>query len=97
MKTPLYRDSSKGMIFGVCAGLGEKFDVDPFFIRLLFVFFFFFYGTGVLAYLALAVLMKDRAKIDNPEAFAEKRVRQGVTAATDAIGSVPEKTMDALK
>lgn len=97
MKTPLYRDSSKGMIFGVCAGLGEKFDVDPFFIRLLFVFLFFFYGTGVLAYLALAVLMKDRAKIENPEAFAEKRVRQGVSAATDVIGSVPEKTMEALK
>lgn len=97
MKTPLYRDSSKGMIFGVCAGLGEKFDVDPFFIRLLFVFLFFFYGTGVLAYLALAVLMKDRAKIGNPEAFAEGKVREGVAAATGVIGSVPEKTMEALK
>lgn len=97
MKTPLYRDSSKGMIFGVCAGLGEKFDVDPFFIRLLFVFLFFFYGTGVLAYLALAVLMKDRAKIENPEAFAEKRVREGVTAAAGVIGSVPQKTVEALK
>ena len=47
----------------MCAGLGDKFDVDPFFIRLLFVFLFFFYGTGVLAYLVLAILMKDKSKI----------------------------------
>ncbi|MFZ3233718.1 MAG: PspC domain-containing protein [Patescibacteria group bacterium] len=61
IKSPLYRDSSKGIIFGVCAGLGDKFEIDPFFIRLLFVFLFFFYGTGVLAYLVLALLMKDKS------------------------------------
>lgn len=56
---------------------------------------FFFYGTGILAYLVLAILMKDRSKIENPEAFAEKRVEEGVRKVASTLSSVPSKTSEA--
>lgn len=45
------------MLFGVCGGLGNYFNVDPTFIRLLFVAAFFGFGTGFLVYLVLAIIM----------------------------------------
>lgn len=46
--TKSYRDRK---IFGVCGGIAEYFDVDPTIVRLIWCFFVFFMGTGVLAYL----------------------------------------------
>lgn len=47
----------EGMILGVCAGLGEYFEVDPTLVRLGFVVAVFGFGTGVLAYLIMAIVM----------------------------------------
>lgn len=87
MKSPLYRDSSKGIVFGVCAGLGDKFEIDPFFIRLLFVFLFFFYGTGVLAYLVLALLMKDKSALE-ASGTQDRGIRSKADAAISKISAV---------
>lgn len=95
LKSPLYRDSSKGILFGVCAGLGEKFDVDPFFIRLLFVFLFFFYGTGVFAYLVLAILMKDKADVEKPRNPLAEAVPRVAERAAEAVASIPATTVSA--
>lgn len=60
-KVPFYRDSANGVIFGVCAGLGERFGIDPFYVRILFIAFFFLFGSSVLVYLLLALIMKDKS------------------------------------
>lgn len=44
----LYRSEKDRMIAGVCGGLSEYFDVDPVLIRLLWVAFTLFIGSGVL-------------------------------------------------
>jgi len=44
-------------IFGVCSGLGNYFDVDPTIVRVIFLFAAIVYGTGILLYLVLAVVM----------------------------------------
>ncbi len=44
----LYRSRTNSMIAGVCGGLGDYFDVDPTWVRLLFILFFFL-GVGILA------------------------------------------------
>ena len=44
-------------IFGVCSGLGEYFDIDPTVIRVLFLIGFIVFGTGLLIYLILALVM----------------------------------------
>lgn len=45
----LYRSKSDTKIAGICAGIGEYFDVDPTLIRLLFVFLFIVTGFVPLA------------------------------------------------
>lgn len=41
------------IIFGVCAWLGQKFDIDVTLIRIGFVIFGFFIGSGIMLYLVL--------------------------------------------
>lgn len=51
MKKRLYRSRDNFMIAGVCGGLGEYFDMDPTFIRLLWIVFTLAGGSGILAYI----------------------------------------------
>ena len=46
-----------GKIFGVCAGLGDHFDIDPTIVRIIFLLLFFFAGGGILLYLILTLVM----------------------------------------
>lgn len=55
----LYRDKDKGMIGGVCAGLGHYFGIDPVWIRILFVLFVWAGGSGVIAYIVLWIVMPE--------------------------------------
>lgn len=55
----LYRDTVNGLIGGVCSGLGNYFDIDPLWIRLVFLASIFFGGTGILLYLVLWVLIPE--------------------------------------
>ena len=47
----LYKSRRNKVIDGVCGGVAEYFDVDPVLIRIIFVLFFFFGGSGLLAYI----------------------------------------------
>ncbi len=49
---PLRRSRDK-KIAGVCAGIAEKLELDPTFVRVIFVLFFLLGGGGFLAYLIL--------------------------------------------
>ena len=57
MNTILYRSESDRMLGGVCGGLGVYLGIDPTFVRLFFVLLFFGSGVGLLAYLALWIIM----------------------------------------
>ncbi len=59
MRNRLYRSKRNRMIAGVCGGIGEYFNVDPTFIRLLWVLFTFAYGSGVLAYIIAWIIIPD--------------------------------------
>lgn len=54
----LYKSSTDKKISGVCAGIGEYFNVDPTIIRLAWILFTFT-GTGILAYIACAIIMPE--------------------------------------
>jgi len=51
------RSRNHRIIAGVCGGLGEYFDIDPVFIRLLFVVISFFYGIGIVSYIVLWIII----------------------------------------
>lgn len=60
----LYRSENNKVIFGVCGGLGEYFEVDPTLIRLGVVLFSMAGGSGLLAYLIAAIVMPKQVMID---------------------------------
>ncbi len=49
LQSRLYR--SNGLIGGVCAGLGERFAVDPIFVRIVLILSVLCAGVGIFAYL----------------------------------------------
>ena len=53
----LCRSSSNRIIFGVCGGFGEYFNIDPLLFRIIFILLVFGEGSGILIYLLLALLI----------------------------------------
>lgn len=51
------KDVKNKTLCGVCSGLSRSLDINPLWIRLLFVFFFLHLGMGLLLYVILALLM----------------------------------------
>ncbi len=59
----LFRSSIDRKLYGVCGGLGEYFDIDPTFVRILFVIFTLMsLGFGILVYLVLLLSMPERPR-----------------------------------
>lgn len=48
------------MICGVCGGIAEYFNVDPSLVRLLWIVFGAMVGSGILAYLVVAIVIPYR-------------------------------------
>ncbi len=61
----LYRSTADRYVAGVCGGLGEYFEIDPAFIRILFVLLTFASGFGLLAYLIIWITVR-RRPVDVP-------------------------------
>ncbi len=55
----LYRSKTDRMIFGVCGGLGQYFNVDPTLVRLIFLLLAVFGGGGVLIYFIMAIVVPE--------------------------------------
>jgi len=55
-----YRNKDKALLGGICAGLGDFFEIDPNIVRLAFLLFgWFSWGTGLVIYfLACLILPK---------------------------------------
>lgn len=51
MRKRLTRSRNDAMVAGVCSGIAEYFDLDPTIVRLAWVLFSLFGGSGILAYL----------------------------------------------
>jgi phage shock protein PspC (stress-responsive transcriptional regulator) len=81
----LQRSDEDRKIAGVCAGLGEYFELDPVFFRLFFLFSILFGGLGVIAYLVLWILVPLRAG-GHAAGRAGRRLR--LSAADRMIGGV---------
>ncbi len=53
----IYRSRTEKILGGVCGGIGQYFDVDPVFIRLIAVILLFTCGSGILIYLCAWILI----------------------------------------
>ncbi|MCX8129494.1 MAG: PspC domain-containing protein [Clostridia bacterium] len=60
MEKKLYLSDTNKKIGGICGGLGEYFNIDATFLRLLWVVLVLFAGTGILAYLIAWMIIPRR-------------------------------------
>lgn len=59
-----HRLTGQKKLAGVCAGLGEYFELDPLFFRLFFLVSLFFGGIGALIYALLWVMAPEKPGAD---------------------------------
>jgi phage shock protein PspC (stress-responsive transcriptional regulator) len=55
----LYRDRDSAVIGGVLSGLGHYFGIDKVWLRVILLVLFFAYGTGLLLYIILWIVMPE--------------------------------------
>jgi phage shock protein PspC (stress-responsive transcriptional regulator) len=65
MSDRFYRDKSKGVVGGVCAGLSEYFGVAPALLRVIFALWALS-GSGIGAYIILWIILPDKATLGIP-------------------------------
>jgi len=68
MENKLYRDESRKIIGGVCAGLANYFDVDVALMRVAFVFATVVLGCGVMLYVILWIVIPKKGYTFNTSA-----------------------------
>ena len=54
-----YKSRHNKMICGVCAGIADYFNIDPSIVRVLWAVLALAAGTGVLAYIACAIILPE--------------------------------------
>jgi phage shock protein PspC (stress-responsive transcriptional regulator) len=77
MKTVLYRSETDRMLGGVCGGLGIYLGIDSTLVRLFFALLFFGNGIGLLAYLALWIIMPSESSEYAHKNFEENLKESG--------------------
>lgn len=60
----LYRSEKNRILGGVCGGLGTYLDIDPNIIRILWILFCLFYGTGILVYIIAWLILPNESEKD---------------------------------
>ncbi len=53
----LFKSTTDKKLCGVCGGIAEYFNIDSTIVRLIWVLFTFFGGSGILAYIIAALIM----------------------------------------
>jgi len=74
----LFRDPDDRLVAGVCSGVANYFDFNPVWVRLAFVIFTAFAGTGLLVYIILWIVVpKAVTRADRMAMKGEKQNLQG--------------------
>lgn len=77
MRKRLYRSRRDRMVWGVCAGLANYFDMDPTIVRVITVLSVFFGGLGVLVYIILAIVIPlEDSKAAEPKDSIKENVEE---------------------
>jgi phage shock protein C len=92
----LYKSRKNKVVDGVCGGIAEYFDVDPVLVRIIFVLFFFFGGSALIAYIVGMIIMPRRpfeleqeiGAVEKKEAETQPVPAKPVRAASPSAGSL---------
>ncbi len=97
MGSTFYRDKSRGVIAGVCAGLAEYFGVSPVLLRLIFVLLAFSGGPAVPAYLILWIILPEKATLGLPQRDTVQENVQDIQSQARSLGQELRSTLGSTK
>lgn len=89
----LVRPQEGRILFGVCAGLGQYFNMDPTLVRILWVLLSFVAGSGIMLYVILAIIMPSDSGVITASVPDEAAAPAGTSLGGEVIESV-EKAID---
>ncbi len=87
----VFRDPDNKVVFGVCGGIAAYFGIDPIVIRIIFIAFTIFYGTGIIIYIVLGII------IPKASTTAEKLRMRGEPVTVDNISRKVTESLESLK
>jgi len=96
MKNTLYRSESDRMLGGVCGGLGDYLSLDTTLVRLFFALLFFGSGIGLLAYLALWIIMPSQSTAQAGRSF-EENIKDSGEHFSERVQTVGEEFGNAVR
>lgn len=69
----MYRDPDNRILGGVCSGMSAYWQIDPIILRILFVIAFLGFGTGLIIYIILWIVLPEaKTKAQKLEMMGEK-------------------------
>lgn len=86
----LYRSKTDRIIFGVCGGLGEYFEIDSLVIRLLFLLLTITGGAGIILYIVMAIIIP-------VEGRKEKEKKEKAEDGVKEVEEKAEELVDGIK
>jgi phage shock protein C len=91
----LYRDTERGILAGVCAGIADYLGVEPIVVRLVTVLgLFFFFPVTLIAYIVLAIALRPKPPALYGSRDEEEFWRGVSTAPADTLQSLKRKFRD---
>lgn len=87
----IFRDPDDKIIGGVCSGIANYFDFDPIWLRGAFAISFFVFGSGLILYIILLIILP-KAKTT-----AEKLEMRGEKVDVNNIGKVVNEEFEEFK
>ncbi|MGZ4156277.1 MAG: PspC domain-containing protein, partial [Bacteroidia bacterium] len=87
----VFRDPDDKIIGGVCSGISSYFDFDPIWLRAAFAISFFVFGSGLLLYIILCII------IPKAKTTAEKLEMRGEKVDVNNIGKAVNEEFEDFK
>lgn len=94
----LYRDKDNSLLGGVAAGFGHYLNIDPLWVRILFIISpFISFGTSIIIYLILWILIPEAITTSQKLEMKgepinisniERKVKEGIDEISDKIGNI---------
>jgi phage shock protein PspC (stress-responsive transcriptional regulator) len=93
----LYRINEGAMLAGVCNGIAAYFNLDPTLVRLAFVLLTIFWGTGLLVYVVMAIVVPEACSPEEKAAAAglpptaQEFIRRAKAGYYEATKNFPDR------
>jgi len=81
----LYRSKTDRILWGVCGGFGEYFNLEPLIFRLIFVALTLSGGAGILFYLVLAIVIPSAPETAGHTSQRDEKLKQFVEEVGEKV------------